>query len=88
MFYLLDTDIFSLYLQGNSRVFRSVIGHSAADLGLSIISIEELWSGWWTPIHRAKTPDRTAAVYLRLTETLGELKNWVLVSFSEPALHR
>ena len=88
MLYLLDTDIFSLYLQGHPSVFRSVVGHQAADLGLSIISVEELWSGWWTPIHRAKTPDRTAAAYRRLTETVEELRNWALVSVSEPALRR
>jgi tRNA(fMet)-specific endonuclease VapC len=88
MFYLLDTDIFSLYLRGHPNVFRSVVGHQAADLGLSIVSIEELWSGWWTPIRRAKTPDRTAVAYQQLTETMDELRNWVLVSFSEPALRR
>ena len=88
MFYLVDTDIYSLYLQGHPKVFRSVVGHQGADLGLSIISIEELWSGWSTALRRAKTPDRTAAVYQRLTETMDELKNWVLVSFLEPALRR
>lgn len=75
MRFLLDTDLFSLYLQGHPKVFGAVIRHPAADLGLSIVSVEELWSGWWTPIRRAKTPDRTAAAYLRLTETLIELRN-------------
>ena len=88
MLYLLDTDIFSLYLQGNLKVFDAVVRHPAMDLALSIISVEELWSGWWTPILRAKTPDRTAEAYRRLTETVDELRNWSLVSFSEPALRR
>lgn len=88
MRYLVDTDTFSLYLQGNVKVLGAFVRHAAADVALSIVSVGELWSGWWTPIHRAKTPDQTAEAYRRLTETVNELKNWLIVSFPEPALRR
>jgi tRNA(fMet)-specific endonuclease VapC len=86
MLYILDTDIFSLYLQGNLNVFDAVIRHAATDLAVSIITVGELWSGWWTPIHRAKTEDQTAEAYRRLTETLNELRNWNVITFHKPAL--
>ncbi|HKB03504.1 MAG TPA: type II toxin-antitoxin system VapC family toxin [Gemmataceae bacterium] len=88
MLFLLDTDNFSLYLGGNLKVLGQVIRHPVADLALSIISVEELWSGWWTATRQAKNAPHAALAYNRLTEVVNELKNWPVVSFPEPAIRR
>jgi tRNA(fMet)-specific endonuclease VapC len=86
MLFLLDTDTFSLYLGGNLKVLSRVINHPVSDLALSIISIEELWSGWWTATRQAKNPAQAALAYYRLTDLVDELKNWPVVTFSELAI--
>lgn len=48
----------------------------------------ELWSGWWTAIQQAKDATLAATGYERLTETITELRNWHIVAFAEPAMHR
>jgi tRNA(fMet)-specific endonuclease VapC len=88
MLYLLDTDTFSLYLNGDVKVLGRVIGPSASDLALSIITVEELWSGWWTATRQAKNPAQAAVAYDRLTETITELRNWLVVPFPLPAMYR
>jgi tRNA(fMet)-specific endonuclease VapC len=86
MLYLFDTDMFSLYLRGNLKVLGRFISHSASDLALSIVSVEELWSGWWNATRQAKTTGQAAYAYERLTETINELKNWSVVTFSDRAI--
>ncbi len=86
--YLLDTDTFSLFLQNNVAVVRAVVAHLADDLLVSVITVQEVWDGWASAISRAKTPELVAQGYSRLTETLNELRNWSLVSFSPGAVLR
>jgi tRNA(fMet)-specific endonuclease VapC len=88
MLYVLDTDTFSLYLRGDPKVLGRVISHAASDLAISIISVEELWSGWWTATRQAKHAAQAAHAYDRLTATINELKNWSVVSFPDPAIVR
>jgi tRNA(fMet)-specific endonuclease VapC len=88
MRYVLDTDIFSLYLAGNAIVIRKIAAHATADVVLSIITVQELWTGAWTPILRAKSPTQTADAYRRLTDTMNEVRNWPIVTFPESALLR
>ena len=88
MLYVFDSDIFSLYMHDDANVLRQVINHAAADLCLSIVTVEEAWTGWWTAIRQAKTQSVAAAGYEQLTETVVELRNWQIISFSEPAMRR
>jgi tRNA(fMet)-specific endonuclease VapC len=86
--YLVDTDIFSLYLQHHPAVVGGLVRHLSDHVAVSIVSIQEVWDGWSAVITRAKTPDQVATAYSRLTDTLNELKNWPVVSFSAGAVAR
>ena len=87
-YYLLDTDIFSLFLQNDANVVRGVIAHLSSPMAVSIITVQEVWDGWAAAIAQAKTADRLAATYARLTETVNELRNWSVVSFPVAAINR
>jgi tRNA(fMet)-specific endonuclease VapC len=86
--YLLDTDIFSLYLRHHAAVLTAVVRHAADDLSLTVITVGELWDGWQAAIHRAKTPEQSGQAFDRLTETLNEIRHWPIVSFGAPAVRR
>jgi hypothetical protein len=44
--YLLDTDMVSLFQHGHAKVCAQVANHSPADIGITVITIEEQLSGW------------------------------------------
>lgn len=86
--YLIDTDTFSLYLQHNPAVIGAMVSHLSDHIAVSVITVQEVWDGWAAVIAKAKTPDQIAAAYSRLTNTLNELKNWSVVSFSTESVIR
>jgi tRNA(fMet)-specific endonuclease VapC len=86
--YLLDTDTFSLYLRHNDAVVSALVRHAADPVAVSVITVQELWDGWRAILGRAKTPDQVGTAYTRLTETLNELRNWPVVTFSAAAVGR
>ncbi|MFO0825177.1 MAG: type II toxin-antitoxin system VapC family toxin [Gemmataceae bacterium] len=86
--FILDTDTFTLYLQHDAAVVAEVVRHLADQVAVSVITVQEVWDGWAAAINRAKTPEQVAAAYQRLTDTLNELRNWPVVSFSTGAVTR
>ena len=81
MRFLLDTDIFSDFLQNHPTVIATVVRHLNSHVAISIISVEEIWDGWKAALRKAKSHDDTGLAYDRLTATLTELKDWTVVSY-------
>jgi tRNA(fMet)-specific endonuclease VapC len=86
--FILDTDTFTLYLRNDPTVVGAVLRHLSDHVAVSVITVQEIWDGWAAVIGRAKTPEQLAAAYGRLTDTLNELRNWPVVSFSVGAVAR
>ena len=84
--YILDTDIYSLFLRRHSTVVDAVSRHVNDDLANAIISIQEIWGGWSEAIAKAKTPEELEHGYLKLTETITDLKSWTLASYPAAAI--
>lgn len=53
--YVLDTDILSLYRRGHAEVVRHTLTHPPEALAITIITVEEQLSGWYTLLRRTKT---------------------------------
>jgi tRNA(fMet)-specific endonuclease VapC len=51
---VLDTDVLTLFQRGDPVVVRRVQEHALADLSVSIISVEEELTGWYTRLRRAR----------------------------------
>lgn len=86
--YVLDTDTVSLFLQNNPEVVSAIVRHMSDHVAVSIITVQELWDGWSAVIAKAKTQDQISAAYSRLTDTLNELKNCPIETFSAGAVAR
>jgi tRNA(fMet)-specific endonuclease VapC len=86
--FILDTDTFTLYLQGDVNVIANVVQHLADDVRLSVVSVEEMWDGWQAAIKKAKTPEDIGHAYDRLTATLDELRGWPVASSPAAAVVR
>jgi tRNA(fMet)-specific endonuclease VapC len=86
--YLVDTDIYSLYLRREPTVVESVARHAEDNVAIPIIVVQEIWGGWSTAIVKAKSPEELAHGYTKLTETIDDLKTWKLATYPATAIKR
>jgi tRNA(fMet)-specific endonuclease VapC len=86
--YILDTDMLSLLKQGNEVVWRQREAHHLDLITVAISTVEEQWNGWQTLVRRAQSPERLAALYERLTQTITILAPVPIVTVTEAAIRR
>lgn len=86
--YVLDTDILTLYQRGNAKVIRNVQTCPQDLLAVTIISVEEQLSGWYTELRKAKRVDQLAQVYQRMTDAVRFFIRFNILTFAEPAIVR
>lgn len=84
--YVLDTDILSLYQSGHSTVCQCVSVVPPDEVAVTVISVEEQLSGWYTLLRRAKRRDQIAGVYERLTRTVASLAQARILTYSVSAI--
>ena len=86
--YVLDTDILTLYQAGHPTVIQHVQRCPADQLAVSVISVEEQLTGWYTKLRRAKKRDQLARAYQRLAQAVNFLAHLRILSFPEPSIER
>ena len=86
--FLVDTDIFALFLQNDPTVVAHVAAHTFDLLSISVITVQEVWNGWNAALARAKTTAVLAATYTRLADTLNQLRYWSVATLSIGAIVR
>jgi tRNA(fMet)-specific endonuclease VapC len=88
---VLDTDVLTLFQRGDPVVVDRVQAHPLPQLAVTIISVEEELTGWYTRLRRARRRDQLAAVYQRLTSAVRFLARFriLIVRFEQlRATHR
>ena len=68
--YILDNDTLTLAQRGQPHVTARIQAADASQLAITVISVEEQLSGWYTLLRRTKQPDKLARVYQRLPRPL------------------
>jgi tRNA(fMet)-specific endonuclease VapC len=58
------------------------------DLAITVITVEEHLSGWYTLLRRSRTPDRVALAYRSLAEAVPFLARFAILPFPESAILR
>jgi tRNA(fMet)-specific endonuclease VapC len=86
--YVLDTDTLSLAQRSHPQVSRRIDAVDPSQLAITVMSVEEQLSGWYTMLRRAKQPNKLARVYQRLAETVTNLGHWTILPFTEAAINR
>jgi tRNA(fMet)-specific endonuclease VapC len=86
--YLFDTDSLSLYLQQRPLLVQRVLQHLQDEVAVTVVTIEEVLTGWYTALRRARKPEQVVHAYDRLAATINELRNWDVVSLGVTALAR
>jgi tRNA(fMet)-specific endonuclease VapC len=86
--FVLDTDVLTLYQRGNPNVVRNAQSHPPDLLAVTIISVEEQLSGWYTELRRAKKTAQLAQVYERMTDAVRFFVRFHILTFAGPAIVR
>lgn len=86
--YVLDTDILQLFQEGHPAVVNRVGGVAASDLAISVVTVEEQLSGWYTQLRKAKRPEKLAWAYRRLAANVRFLSRLRILDFEERAIER
>lgn len=84
--YILDTDTLQLFQNEHPLVVARVQAVALEDRAVSVISVEEQLSGWYTQLRQAKRPERLAWAYRRLAATVRFLSRVQIVDFDESAI--
>ena len=79
--YLLDTDILSMFQMKNQALITRVSGSPAGEIGITVISVEEQMSGWYTKLRQSRKRDQLISAYQRLTESVQSLARFPIHSF-------
>ena len=86
--YVLDRDIVTQYWEGHPQVVARVDGCPHEDLAITVITVEEQLTGWYTLVRRLRRPPELAQAYRRLGEAVSFVAQWRILPFTEPAMAR
>jgi tRNA(fMet)-specific endonuclease VapC len=87
--FLLDTDTVTLAQFGHAAVVANLTSHSASDVSLSVISLQEQMSGWLSRLPRLTAPSQQRDWYDRLVNRMFPVwRQYPLLSFTESAMLR
>jgi tRNA(fMet)-specific endonuclease VapC len=86
--YVLDTDMLTLLEEGHPAVGRRFLEHSPDATAITVLTVEEQLSGWYSQLRKAKRPARLAWAYRRLADTVSFLANLRILTYDEQAMRR
>src|SRR5437868_6436982 len=68
--FVLDTDTLTLFEREHATVVARIAEHSPSEIAISVVTVEEQLSGWYTQLRQAKRPERLAWAYRQLAATV------------------
>jgi tRNA(fMet)-specific endonuclease VapC len=86
--HILDTDHLTLFHTGHPEVVAHVFATPAHQLAVTIITVDEQLTGWYTQLRKARDPLKLAWAYDGLFQVVESLKVLTVVPFSLPAAQR
>ena len=86
--YVLDTDHLTLYHYGHERVGERVDAVPPERLAVTVVSAEEMLTGWYTQVRRARSEQKLAQAYEGLFAIVELLKQVSVLPFTLQAIRR
>jgi tRNA(fMet)-specific endonuclease VapC len=84
--YALDTDTATLLLRGHAQVCARAAAVEAEQLSVTIITVEEILTGWYSQIRRAKNDQQILRAYASLQQAVEFLGRVRILPMDEEAL--
>lgn len=84
--YLLDTDCFTLFQFNHPAVVSRAARVNR--LSISIVTVDESLTGWYSRVRQAKTPEQLAVVYQGLLKSISAISIMDVLPYPLPAILR
>jgi predicted nucleic acid-binding protein len=68
--YTLDTDTTTLLLRGHAEVCARAAAVEVDQLSVTIITVEEILTGWYSQVRRAKNDEQSLRAYASLQQAV------------------
>jgi tRNA(fMet)-specific endonuclease VapC len=86
--HVLDTDIISLLQQGHPQTIARYSRVPTNEVGITVISVEEQLSSWYTLIRQAKKPEDAARGYFNLAQNVSCFAQFEILPYPVAAIGR
>jgi tRNA(fMet)-specific endonuclease VapC len=86
--FVLDTDMLTLLEVGHPAVCKKVSSIPTEELAVTVVTVEEKLTGWYTLIRRAKKPEQFIHAYRRLAGAVNLFKPLRVLEVSQTAFDR
>ena len=86
--HVLDTDTLTLFQHGHSKVAARCAAAPPDSLGITVITVEEQFLGWYTEVRKAKRDSEIANAYDRMTAFATFIKQLPILTFDSAAIKR
>ena len=86
--YVFDTDVVSLLQIGHAGIEARAARVPASDLFATVITIDEVLTGWYTAVRKATDPDELEEVYGRLVTAVRFLSRFQVLNYQRGAIDR
>src|SRR5947209_8534602 len=86
--FVLDTDILTLFERGHKIVAARVAEHAQTEIAISVVTVEEQLSGWYTQLRQARRPEKLAWAYRCLAAAVRFLARVRIMDYDEAAILR
>lgn len=86
--FIFDTNTLSLFRGGHPEVVRRVLACPHRQRAVTVITVEEMLSGWYALVRKAKSAEQTEAAYERLASAVELLGTLQVLRLTVAAVHR
>ena len=86
--FILDTDHFSLHVRGHAVISRRVLALNPTNVSISVVTVEEVLTGWYSVLRQAKEIRVEIQSYAGLFQTVQAIKKLEVTPFSPSAVQR
>lgn len=86
--YILDTDHLTLLQGGHPEVTARVMNASFTQLTITIITVDEQLTEWYSRLRKARDPHKLALAYDGLFRVVETIQRFSVLPFSLPAAQR
>lgn len=86
--YVFDTDVLTLLQHHHAQTMRSCLAHLTDDMAVTVVSVEEQLTGWYTKLRRTKKLEQISPVYDLLAENVRYLALFRILAFPNEAVEK
>ena len=86
--YVLDTDSLTLLEKKLPAVMARVQKHDRRELAITVLSVEEQLSGWYTAVRKARRPEQLSRAYRELARSVRFLSRLQIIDYDDAGIQR